>query len=196
MHLLLDHALQVGSPQALASAASLFESHTHDKGAVLLHQGAIWDKAFLVEHGLIRMHLLGRDGKEFNKSFHAEGALICPITTDMECAPSLFAISVIEASVIWQAPATALRTGLAQSGAWESLRSKLMERLLTHKLQREHDLLTLDGTTRYQHLCQAHPQLAARVPLAHLASYLGLTDVSLSRIRRQLKTPGEARHKL
>lgn len=192
MRLLLEHALQLGNAEALNAAQLLFESRTHKKGSVLLHQGDVWDKAFLVERGLIRMHLLGRDGKEFNKSFHAEGTIICPITPSMEVEPSLFAISVMEASVVWQVSTAALRSCLAEAGAWEPLRSKLMERLLTHKLQREHDLLTLDGSTRYQRLCQTQPHLAVRVPLVHLASYLGVTDVSLSRIRRQLKTSGRS----
>jgi hypothetical protein len=69
---------------------------------------------------------------------------------------------------------------------WEPLRAELRGRLLDQKLRREHDLLTLNGSSRYRQLCEDSPQLAARIPLVHLASYLGLTDVSLSRIRRRL----------
>ena len=45
-------------------------------------------------------------------------------------------------------------------------------------------VLTLDARRRYAAFCAREPQLAERVPLLHLASYLGITDVSLSRIRR------------
>lgn len=62
-----------------------------------------------------------------------------------------------------------------------------MERLLTHKLQREHDLLALDAKARNEQFCAHAPGLANRIPRTHLASYLGMTDVSLSRFRRQLK---------
>ena len=60
----------------------------------------------------------------------------------------------------------------------------MLARLVSHKLQREHDLLTLDARRRYAAFVAREPQLAERVPLLHLASYLGITDVSLSRIRR------------
>ena len=76
---------------------------------------------------------------------------------------------------------------IATRGLWEPLRAELLGILLERKSQRELDLQTLDGRARYQKFCQKHPGLAARVPLVHLASYLGITDVSLSRIRRQFK---------
>ncbi|MEZ5535579.1 MAG: hypothetical protein R3F02_08130 [Thiolinea sp.] len=61
-----------------------------------------------------------------------------------------------------------------------------MIRLLDSKLQREHDLLALNSSQRYQKFCENSPGLAQRIPLTHLATYLGITDVSLSRLRRQL----------
>jgi hypothetical protein len=45
-------------------------------------------------------------------------------------------------------------------------------------------LLALDGRQRYQAFGQRFPALVGRVPLKHLASFLGMTDVSLSRLRR------------
>ena len=56
-------------------------------------------------------------------------------------------------------------------------------RLVDAKLRREHDLLAFDGWGRYQAFRRTHPGLAERVPLSQLATYLGLTDVSLSRLR-------------
>ena len=53
--------------------------------------------------------------------------------------------------------------------------------------QREHDLLALSGRQRYEAFCRQFPALSGRVPLLHLATYLGLTDVSLSRLRRGMR---------
>lgn len=183
----LARALMTTDAALLDAALLLFTQHSVRKDQTLLHQGSVWDKALLVEAGVLRMHFTRRDGKAFNKSFHAEGALFCPITPAMAQQPSLFAITAVEASRVWHASAPALQACLAQRGAWEPLRSVLMERLLTHKLQREHDLLALDAKARYEQFCAHAPGLASRIPLTHLASYLGMTDVSLSRIRRQLK---------
>lgn len=171
----------------LDALLALFDVRTYAKGDTLVWQGGRWDKVFAVESGLLRMHLIASDGRDFNKNFHEDGTLVLPLTPQMECEPSLFAISALERSVVWQVPAVQFRARLAACGLWEPLRTTLLARLLTDKLQREHDLLTLDGSARYLRLCEARPALAARVPLTQLASFLGLTDVSLSRIRRRLK---------
>ena len=166
---------------------SLVQRRSVGKNTALLRQGEVWDKAFIIEQGMLRMAFTRRDGREFNKSFHYEGMLVCPITEAMTRKGSLFSIHTVEPCELLQAPATQLRECLDAAGAWEPLRTHLLERLVTQKLEREYHLLAMDGRTRYSHFCRTAPQLAARVPLAHLATYLGITDVSLSRIRRSVK---------
>lgn len=184
---LIEDVLLTKDPRILVSLVPQLQIRKCKKGEALLNQGDVWNTAFFVESGLIRMHILGPDGKDYNKSFWSEGRVIFPITREMEGMPSLFSISALEESVIWHVHISELRTCLQSQKLWEPLRAELLERLLNQKQQREFDLLTLDGKARYQKFCSSEPELAARVPLAHLASYLALTDVSLSRIRRQLK---------
>ena len=100
---------------------------------------------------------------------------------------ALFSPRTVEPCLLLQAPAARLRECLSDFQAWEPLRTQLLERLVTHKLEREYHLLVMDGRTRYAHFCASAPQLAGRVPLAQLATYLGMTDVSLSRIRRNTR---------
>lgn len=174
---------------AAAPLAPSFSAQEMARGAAVLRQGERWGSALLIERGLLRMHFVRRDGREFNKNFFAEGALVCPITPAMWGAPSLFGITCIEATRLWRCDEAVLRAGLQAQGAWQPLQRELLERLLTGKLQREHDLLALDGRQRYEAFCQRFPALAGRVPLVHLATYLGLTDVSLSRLRRAASRP-------
>ena len=171
--------------RSLHELAALFVRHSCPRGRSLLAQGQPWQDALLIETGLVRMHFVRRDGREFNKNFFAESTLVCPLTPAMWSEPSLFAISALEASALWRCDAAAFREVLQAHGEWQPLRGELLSRLLTAKLQREHELLAHDGRTRYERFCAAQPGLARRVPLRHLASYLGLTDVSLSRLRRQ-----------
>lgn len=159
----------------------------------LLRQGEIWQHAYLIESGLVRMHFVDRDGHEFNKNFHAEGSLICPITPSMWQEPSLFGIHTVEATHGWVADAAALRAVLQEHALWRELQCELLARLLTGKLQREHDLLALDARQRHEAFGQRFPALVGRVPLKHLASFLGMTDVSLSRLRRADKARARSR---
>lgn len=172
--------------------AKAFSCSDVPRGAPVLMQGEVWNQAMVIGKGLVRMHFLRRDGKEFNKNFFTEGALICPLTPEMMMRPSLFGITAVEATTIWRCDANAFQIALAAQGLWEPLRRELLTRLLSAKLQREHDLLALDGRKRYEAFCERFPTLAERVPLMHLATYLGITDVSLSRLRRRRKEP-EAR---
>ena len=184
-------AVQPGAPEACAGdLAERFRRHTLARQAPILRPGERWSAAMVIESGLVRMHFLRRDGREFNKNFFAEGALVCPITPAMGSEPSLFGISCIEPTCVWLCDAVAFQQVLQRHGVWAELQRELLIRLLSGKLQREHDLLALDGRQRYAAFCQRFPALAGRVPLRHLATYLGLTDVSLSRLRRGTKAAG------
>ncbi|MBI5258951.1 MAG: Crp/Fnr family transcriptional regulator [Burkholderiales bacterium] len=176
-------------PSVAAGLAPLFTPHTIERGAPLLRPGERWSHALLVGSGLLRLYFLRRDGREFNKNFVAEGGLLCPITPAMWGQPSLFSIAAVERTRLWRCDATRWREALAAAGLWAPLQRELLQGLLSAKLQREHDLLALTGRQRYEAFCQRFPALAERVPLLHLASYLGLTDVSLSRLRRGLREP-------
>lgn len=181
-------AVWPGVPAAAAEElAPGFTLQRFERGAPVLQPGDTWRAAAVIDSGLVRMHFLRRDGREFNKNFFVENALICPITPAMCGAPSLFGISCIERTRLWLCDAGRFRQVLQDHGAWEALQRELLMRLLTGKLQREHDLLALDGRQRYEAYCQRFPALAERVPLMHLATFLGLTDVSLSRLRRGMR---------
>jgi hypothetical protein len=58
--------------------------------------------------------------------------------------------------------------------------------LLDGKMQREQEFLQLSARQRYELLLRQHPAWAERLPLRHLASFLGMTDVTLSRVRAEL----------
>ncbi len=152
-----------------------------------MQQGVSWTDAFFIERGLLRVHTLESDGRDYSKSFWPEGTMVLPLTPQMQEQPSSFMVSAVEATRAWQAPWAQFRDALDARALWQSLCNLMLARLLDQKQQREHTLLALDGRERYLRLCQQQPDVAKRVPLVHLASYLGLTDVSLSRIRRQIR---------
>lgn len=185
LNTLLSGALPECAQHVITELSPLFHRQAVAKGAGLLAQGQVWRDAVLVERGLLRLYFVRHDGREFNKNFFGDGALFCPLTQAMWAEASLFAIGAIDAGFVWRADSASMRSRLEAHGLWQAARVRMLDRLITHKLQREHDLLTLDGRRRYEAFRHREPALAERVPLNQLASYLGLTDVSLSRIRRQ-----------
>jgi len=187
---LIEHVLRTRDFRPLAARIPQFRVQRYRKGQALLDQGAVWRDAFCIDRGIVRIHRVESDGKDYNRSFWAEGMVLFPITAEMEERASVFAVTALEDCVVLRTDIAVVRDGLDREGLWEPLRTELLRRLLSLKQQREYDLLSLDGASRYRKFCAEEPALAARVPLAHLASYLGLTDVSLSRIRRRMKQAG------
>ena len=70
---------------------------------------------------------------------------------------------------------------------WDSIVNKMIQKALAQKLERRSPLSAQDATTRYLMFLEKFPMLANRIPLSYLASYLGITQSSLSRIRKKIR---------
>ena len=69
---------------------------------------------------------------------------------------------------------------------WDNIANKMIQKCLFQKT-RKYPVISQDATTRYLEFMENYPSLTNRIPLAYLASYLGITQQSLSRIRRNIR---------
>lgn len=70
---------------------------------------------------------------------------------------------------------------------WENIIQKVTNKALARKLERVSPLVSQDATTRYVEFMEKYPTLVNRIPLSYIASYLGITQQSLSRIRKNIR---------
>lgn len=70
---------------------------------------------------------------------------------------------------------------------WDLIVAKIVQKCLVLKVERRSPLVSEDATTRYLSFIEKFPNLANRVPLSYIASYLGITQQSLSRIRKNIR---------
>ena len=68
----------------------------------------------------------------------------------------------------------------------------LLENALRYKMYRENGFLVENATERYLHFKKLYPELSVRIPLKHIATYLGIAPESLSRIRSAMKEESKA----
>lgn len=69
---------------------------------------------------------------------------------------------------------------------WDNIKNKMIQVCMFHK-SRKGPVVSQDGTTRYLEFLKNYPLLANRIPLIYIASYLGVTQQSLSRIRKNIQ---------
>lgn len=154
-------------------------------GSVLMRQGDEARHTWLIQQGLVRCYFLGPDGKERNRSFHAEGAWVGS-GTPPQPSTSPFTIEALEALDVVEMPYTELRAWLAELPGTRAVLDDGLRVVFEKQAAREAELLLLDATQRYEAFLAEYDDLAARIPLHHVASYLGITNVALSRIRARL----------
>ena len=145
--------------------------------------GAVW----FVEQGLLRSHFLNADGRERNCAFYTEhqwAGIPPPRGTPAEAT---FAIEALERSHVVELSHDRL-------AAWLQSRPELQETLtdallvnLVASSRRESALMMDSAEQRYKQFLEEYPEIVERVALHHVASYLGITSVALSRIRRRIK---------
>lgn len=70
---------------------------------------------------------------------------------------------------------------------WEKIEGKIYQKCMSEAIERRSPLVSEDATTRYLSFIEKFPNLVNRIPLSYVASYLGITQQSLSRIRKNLR---------
>lgn len=151
---------------------------------VLLAEGQVATQLYIIRHGCMRIWLNHR-GKDLTAQFFVEGEAVASLESFLTGEPSEFTIETVEActlEVLSKPDFDRLMAGNFAFREW-------FQHLLTRRLMGYvHHLLSFIRDTpreRYQDLVKNRPQLLQRVPQHHIASYLGITGVSLSRIRNR-----------
>lgn len=192
------HQLLAAHP-ALAQLWQALPRERWPAGATLQALGQPSRQAWWIESGLVRCIYLSEDGQARNRSFHAEGAWVSgslpPIGPGAlaQAGPSPFAIEALEPTQAVVLPYAQLAHWQPQ---WPELTPLLMEAvgyLFQRQAEREAVLLTLSPQARYARFLEEEAHLAARVPLHHVASHLGISQVSLSRLRGRMGVAGQGR---
>lgn len=156
------------------------------KGTQILHAHEAWQTAYWLKNGIVRMYHIDRDGNEHNKRFFTQGSFFWPVSAVMREQAAGFSMAALASTTGTCWSFSVLRAAFNSPYEWLEFNHLWTDSLLTAKLKREQELLQLSATERYVALCQDEPALIRAVPDHHLASYIGITPVSLSRIKKSL----------
>jgi CRP-like cAMP-binding protein len=158
-----------------------------DAGQALQSVGQSLSGVWFVEQGLLRSYFLNTDGLERNSGFHAEwewAGMPPPRGAPFVAA---FSIDALERSLVVELSHSSLTAWLLHRPEMHATLTETLLVTLMATSRRESALMLDSAEERYMQFLTDKPAMAERVALRHVASYLGITNVALSRIRRRIK---------
>lgn len=166
--------------------ASIFRRKRVPASDHILHVGSIDQFIYFIVAGLIRVYYEGPDGKESNKAFGVEGMLGGPLVASILGLPSYYGIEALEDTELLVAPVTDFTALYDEDPIFDRIGRRMLEQSLIRKEIRERSFLQQTATERYLDFQARHPDLLQRIPQYHIASYLGMSEVTLSRLKASL----------
>ena len=164
---------------------SKFEEKTLEKGQFILKKGQIADRYFYLQSGVLRF-FYGEYEQENTSWVVFQDDFFTEISSLNPQIPTRFNIEAIEPSIIYYINRTDMELLYKQFPAWQEFGRKLWETMSVRMVNQILSFQTLSAEERYLEFMNT-PQLIQRVPVKHLASFLGITPSSLSRIRKNIK---------
>lgn len=158
--------------------------HTFKKGTILLREGEKTQNNYFVLKGCIRKYYM-IDGEEKTTAFFTEIEGLTPHCVKNN-TPSEYFVSCVEDSIVLVSTADMGIELNAKFPKFQMMCGILSEELLAKQQVSFDEFKTSSPEQRYLSLLQNRPDLIQRVPQHQLASFLGITPVSLSRLRARI----------
>ena len=165
---------------------ALFSERSVSRGDHLLLPGNRVYELLFVTGGLLRFYYASEDGSESNKAFIGENTFAGPLAASMLDLPVVYGVQALEDTHLLVANYKSFVALFEENPVFDRLGRCFAEQLLMRKELRMRSLLQQNARERYLNFVEQHPDLIQRIPQYHIASYLGITEVSLSRLRKSI----------
>lgn len=181
----LSKILQIPE-EAVNHCNSFYQQKKVAKNEFLLREGEVCNGTFFVEKGLLRMYSIDRNGKEHIIQFAPEKWLISDRSSLYFNEKSKYYIEAVEESEIILLKKDFFNNiHLAFPNTTEN-NDLLLQKHIRNLQNRVNSLLAETAEERYMNFIKMYPDILLRVPQWMVASYLGITPESLSRVRKEL----------
>lgn len=155
------------------------------KDCFLIHQGDMPQKIAFIVSGLFRAYYTTEDGDEKTIVFRGAGKPVSAYSSHVKNQAAKFSIQALEDSIVLNISIKDFEELLTDHPFWKEVTSQYYMSLFIEKEKREKELMSDDAETRYNTFLKEYPGLIDRIQHYHIASYLGISNVTLSRIRHK-----------
>ena len=186
MDALIEYLQKYGIDRNLANRFThLFYKKNHPKGSTILSMGENTQTVCFIKEGIVRGFYINDDGDEITKCFSVEGTWCC-IYNMLRSSPSEYWIEALEDCVMIQISVDNLIKLIDTVPKFQRLYAKLCSEAFIHNDERNVNFQKMKAGERYRLFINQYPDLEKRVKQEYIASYIGITPTSLSRIKRNL----------
>ena len=185
----IDYILQFGNLnqqqiELILKKAELLELQKDD---YYLEAGKISRQFGFIIEGIARVSYYNNKGEEITKYFIDEYNIVVDLESFDNKILSIAYVQAITTCKIVVFSKDDWEELLNTIVGWDTIVHKIISKALLQKVQRISSIVAEDATTSYLAFLEKYPNLANRIPLSYLASYLGITQSSLSRIRKNIR---------
>lgn len=174
-------------PEAkLEDALSMGEVVMLEPGQVFVRRGERSTRAALILQGMMRNYLTDRNGEEVTVLLATEMQTIAPHAAIFLDMPATETSEALEPTILLATDFKVFKEKALSDLDLMHVYSTIVEETLIHAIRRIEEFTQSSPEERYQRILREQPELIDRAPLKYLASYLGITPVSLSRIRKRI----------
>ena len=161
-----------------------FVAHTISKNDFLLQAGTVSDDYFFLDSGFMRAFVYDTEGNDVSTGFYASGQVVFEVASFFNRTPSSEYIQALTACQGWSISHRQLNALFHERMEFREFGRSMLVRGFAALKGRMLAMITEPAATRYESLLKANPDILQHAPLKNVASYLGITDTSLSRIRK------------
>jgi CRP-like cAMP-binding protein len=173
--------------EAIIKIKEISEFKTYKSNFQIDEFGKMPSKVYLLTSGVMRCYITSETGKEFNKSFFFPMSFAGSLTALITNKPSKIVYETITACSVYEIDYNKLKALCEKDILISNLYRGILEKVFVHYEKRQLELISLNASQRYQRLKDDIPDIDKVVPQYHIASYLSITPVQLSRIRKKIK---------
>lgn len=176
-------------PSADATAVSFAEHFSPvqiKKGTLFLEIGQRSNEYLFLEEGFMRSYLSNTEGTEVTTNLYTPGSVVLEVASFFQRIPSQEAFQAITNCIGWKITFEELNSLFHALPAFRETGRAILVRALVSLKMRTLSMINQTAEQRHAALLQSQPQIFQHVPLKYIASYLGITDTSLSRIRKEM----------
>jgi CRP-like cAMP-binding protein len=170
----------------LESCLSYQQIKYFKKGDFLIKEGDICQYSYFVQEGILRVFYIDDKGKEHLLQFAPEGWFAADHESTYFRKASTYYIQALEDTTVYQLNDDFFEKLSLKDPVFTQFNEKLLHNHIHHLQKRIIQLIAKTAEERYVEFTKTYPDILMRVPQTMVASYLGITPESLSRIRKEL----------